>query len=202
MPERHTQRRLLTALPLALLASLVLAACGGSSASTSTSAAASSATGAAGATGAARQGVKRFAALRECLEKNGVILPAGKAGARPKPGTGGFLGGGPATALPKGVTRARYLAALKKCGGAGFFGGARRFNSPARTQALTKFAACMRHNGINLPSPNTTGSGPIFNTKSVNTTSTAFKAAERKCASDLAGAFRRPPAAGGATPPA
>jgi hypothetical protein len=216
MPQRKTHRRLIAAVPLVLLASLVLAACGSSSSSsTSTSAAAasSSGTGATGTTGA-RRGGARFAALRECLEKNGITLPARKAGARPQGatggtrppgGAGGVLGGGGAgPTLPKGVTRAQYEAALKKCGGSNFFGGGagarRNFNSPERTAALDKFASCMRQHGVNLPAPNTTGTGPVFDTKSINTTSAAFRTAETACSKDLAGAFRRRAGAGGGGP--
>jgi hypothetical protein len=113
--------------------------------------------------------------------------------------------------LPKGVTRAQYEAAIKKCGGFsggrfGAGGGASRFNSPAVKQALSKFASCMRENGVNLPTPNTSGKGPVFNTKGLEPTSTKFKAAQTKCASDLISTFRARPGAGGApagtgTPP-
>jgi len=186
---------------LAALASVIVAACGSSS-STSTNASANSSTGASGGTGASGPrgaGSARFSALRECLEKNGVALPKRTPGTRPTPGGGGGVFGGGANGagpqLPKGVTRAQYEAAIKKCGG-GLLGRPGRFNSPARTAALTKFASCMRSNGIDLPAPNTSGSGPIFDTKSLNTASAAFKAAETKCASDLAAGFRR---GGGAT---
>jgi hypothetical protein len=103
------------------------------------------------------------------------------------------------------VTRAQYEAALKKCGGglnggAFFRGGAGGFNSPVVKQALAKFATCMHENGINVPAPNTSGKGPVFNTKGLNTGSAAFKAAETKCSSDLRGAFRAHPGAAGAPP--
>ncbi|HSZ04653.1 MAG TPA: hypothetical protein VK778_05555 [Solirubrobacteraceae bacterium] len=191
---------------LAVLAGVVLAACGGSSsstsstASTSTSASTSTAGKAAGAPGS------RFAALRECLQKNGITLPARKPGKRPSGGAGGFLGGGGGGfTLPKGVTRAQYEAAIKKCGGvagggrfAGGAGGASIFSSPAAKAALAKFAACMREDGVNVPAPNTSGKGPVFDTKGLDTSSAAFKTAESKCSSDLRGAFRaRPGAAGG-----
>jgi hypothetical protein len=189
---------------LAVLASVVLAACGGSSsstsstASTSTSASTSTAGKAAGAAGS------RFAALRECLQKNGITLPARKPGKRPSGGAGGFLGGGGGGGftLPKGVTKAQYEAAIKKCGGSAgggrFAGGAGGFSSPAAKAALAKFATCMRENGVNVPTPNTSGKGPVFDTKGLNTSSAAFKTAESKCSSDLRGAFRaRPGAAGG-----
>jgi hypothetical protein len=45
----------------------------------------------------------------------------------------------------------------------------------------------MRENGVNLPTPNTSGNGPVFNTKNVNTTSAAFKSATAKCQSGLRG---------------
>jgi len=194
----------------AVLASVVLAACGSSS-TTSTNASANAATSTAGAGGASgASGPRgafgaRFSALRECLAKNGITLPKRTPGSRPVPGrSGGVFGGagavgGAGPTLPKGVTRAQYEAALKKCGG-GLLGRPGAFNSPARTAALTKFASCMRSNGINLPAPNTSGSGPIFNTKSLNTASAAFKAAESKCSSDLAGGFRRGPTGGQAGP--
>ena len=180
-----------------LLACLGLVACGGSSNGSSTSAnaaaLASNATGAGrGATG---PGAGRFKALRECLQKNGITLPRRTPGQRP-PG-GGFLGGGAGgQQLPAGVTRAQYEAAVKKCGGAAFVGAGDRIRSPASKQALAKFAACMRQNGVNVPEPSTSG-GPIFNTKGLNTASTQFKAAETKCSADLRGAFRRGSATGG-----
>jgi hypothetical protein len=187
-----------------LLACLGLVACGGSSKSSSTSTNASAATTTTGTTGAKGPNTARFAAVRECLQKNGITLPKRTPGQkRPSGGAGGFLGGGAAgkagePQLPKGVTRAQYEAALKKCGGGAFAGrGGARFKSPAFQAALAKFATCMRENGVNVPAPNTSGSGPVFDTKGIDTSSTQFKAAETKCQSDLRGAFRRGPGAGG-----
>jgi hypothetical protein len=194
-----------------VLASLVLAACGSSSKSspsTNTSANASSKTTTGGPTGA---GSKRFTALRECLEKEGITLPK-PTGGQHKPGkggpggAGGFLGGAGAGArqLPKGVDKTKYEAAIKKCGGfpaGGHFkrGGASNFASPTAKAALTKFAACMRENGVNVPAPNTSGKGPVFNTKGLNTSSSQFKTAETKCASILRAAYK--PSAGAGAPP-
>jgi len=105
------------------------------------------------------------------------------------------------------MTHTQYEAILKKCG-ANFFrgGGLRpglpgtrpRLQSAAVVQALAKFAACMRENGVNVPAPNTSGKGPIFNTKGLNTTGSAFRTAVTKCASKLAGARRAHPGATGA----
>jgi hypothetical protein len=190
-----------TTVLILLLACLGLAACGGSSSSSSSSTAAA-ATSTSTGTGAKGPNAGRFAAMRECLQKNGITLPKRTPGTRRTPGAaGGFLGGGGGAGgpqLPKGVTRAQYEAALKKCGGGNFAGrGGARFKSPAFQAALAKFATCMRENGVNVPAPNTSGSGPVFDTKGIDTSSAQFKAAEAKCRSDLSGAFRRGPGAGG-----
>jgi len=203
-----------------VLACIGLAACGGSSSSsTATTTANAAASGSAGtatgpggpatgpggtatapsgtATGPSGQGFGRFKALRECLQRNGITLTKRTPGQRPP---GGFLGGAGGPQLPAGVTRAQYEAAVKKCGGAAFAGAGSRIKSPVVEQALTKFAACMRENGVNVPAPNTSGSGPVFNTKGIDTTSPQFHAAETKCSADLQGTFRRGGPTGG--PPA
>jgi hypothetical protein len=187
-----------------LLICLGMAACGSSGSSTTTSASANAAatSGANAGTGTAPSGPSgptgprsgRFAALRECLQKNGVALPKRTPGQRPQ---GGFLGG--TTALPKGVSRGQMEAALKKCGGL-FGGGLRRFNNPGYRQALVKFAACMRENGVNVPEPNTSGNGPVFNTKGLETNSAQFRTAEAKCRGALRGSFRARPGGAGTAP--
>ena len=179
-----------------LLVCLGLAACGGSSSSSSTGATA--ATSASTGAGAKGPNAGRFAAIRECLQKNGVTLPAFKPGQHGGPQARGPFGGAGGRQLPKGVNKAKYEAALKKCGGGSFAArGGARFKSPAFKAALTKFATCMRENGVNVPAPNTSGTGPVFDTKGIATSSAQFKAAEAKCQSDLTGAFRRGPDAGG-----
>ena len=214
MPHTNRNRRTpaMTAIVvLALvLACLGLAACGGSSKSSTTNASASATTTttstAGGSTGAAGPNVGRFAALRECLKKNGIALPQRTPGAqggkrRPPGAAGGFLGGGAGARgpqLPNGVTRTQYEAALKKCGGTGHFARTgRAFNGPAFKAAFAKYATCLRQNGVNVPAPNTSGKGPVFNTKGINTKSAQFKAAETKCQSILSGTFRRGPGVGG-----
>jgi hypothetical protein len=192
-PARNA-RGAVAALIAVLLACVGLTACGGSSNSSSTSAtaAATSSTATNPPAGAASPGGGRFAALRECLAKNGITLPKRTPG-QPPGGGGGFLGGGAGGGppLPAGVTRAQYEAAVKKCGGAAFGGAGSRIKSPAYKQAVAKFAACMRENGVKLPEPNTSGNGPIFNTKGVNTASAQFKAAQTKCRGDLPTLGRR-----------
>jgi hypothetical protein len=185
-------------LAVSALAALGLAACGGSgSSSTATQASAattntasgsgagaSSKTAPRGATGAR----PRLAAVRECLQKQGVQLPSRSGGAG-----GGFLGG---TNLPKGVTRAQLQSAMSKClGGRGFptgrpgAAGFNRAGSARFRQALSLFAACLRKNGVNMSQPNTAGGGPVFSTKGLNTASPQFKAATAKCRPALASAL-------------
>ena len=190
MQRNHSHMiRRVAALATVLLAASVLAACGSSSKG-STTAAGKTASG-------ARAPGGRFTALRECLKKNGITLPQrvpGKPGqGRPPSGgavpfggggrTGGFAGG----ALPKGVTRAQFEAAMKKCGGGvrGNFGSRSRLGSASFKKALTAFAACMRREGIDVPTPNTSGKGPIFSTKGLDVKSAKFRAAQQKCASLL-----------------
>lgn len=122
--------RLGSCLALAVLAAVVMAACGGSSKS-------SSSTG------------------------TGTVAKAASTGGT-SPGPAG---------------RARQRAAT-------------RLGSPQFKQALTKFATCMRENGVNFPAPNTSGKGPVFSAKGVNTTSSAYRAAATKCRSVLSTALR------------
>jgi hypothetical protein len=222
----NRSRSALAAALLLVLASLALAACGSSSsASPSASTSSAATTGANGATAASSASggasstttatttkattkgfagaSKRFLAVRECLQKSGVVLPR-KPGQQ-SPGAGFLAGGVPQ--LPKGVTPAQYQAAIRKCGGlppGGRFGGAgNRLKSGAFRQTLAKFADCLRENGVNIPAPNTSGKGPIFNTRGVNVASAKFKAARLKCASVLrSGLVPAPGAASGAPTPA
>lgn len=200
IPRRSSA--LATSLAL-VIACAALAGCG-SSTTTTSNAAATVPAGTSGATGPGGAGSGRFAALRACLAKQGITLPQRPAGTRP-PGAGGggrgFFGGGagsgatgPRGAFGGGANSAKLQAALQKCGGGfrGAGGGFRqRLSSPTVVAALNTFVSCMRTNGINLPAPNTTGTGPVFNTQGVDTTSTAFKTAYAKCAPDLRGTFGR-----------
>ena len=189
--------RMLPALFAALAAVVLLAACGSSGGASSTSA--SSSGKGTSTTGSAGGG--RFASLRTCMQKEGINLPAPKGapgqGGQGGPGAGGGRPGGFLKA-PEGVSQAKFQEALKKCGAQNFAGrGSRNLSSPTARAALTSYATCMREHGVSLPAPNTSGKGPVFNTSGVNTSSTAFKSAQKACQGDLAGAF----AAGGGSPP-
>lgn len=180
-----------------LMVCLALAACGGSSSTKTTTSAAS--TNRAG-------GSSRFTALRSCLAKQGITLPA-PSGNTPPAGTGANSKGGPRDGgeaggvfkAPSGVSETEYKEALKKCGARNFSRGNRpTANTAMAKAALAKYVACMRKNGVTLPEPATSGNGPIFKTSKQETASASFKAAEGKCQSDLKGVI----GVGGGGPPA
>jgi hypothetical protein len=122
------------------------------------------------------------------MQKEGINLPAPK-GAPGQPGTGNGARSGGFLKAPEGVSQAKFQEALKKCGAGSFPRRGSNANSATARAALRKYAACMRENGINLPAPNTSGSGPVFNTSGVNPSSASFKAAQAKCQSELPGGF-------------
>lgn len=181
---------------------LVLAACGGSS----TPRAATTATTAANDAGG---NGPRFAAARACLQKQGITLPQRPPGAQRPGGPGGVPGGNLFNPGPgAGANAARraqfntpaFQAAARKCGLT-----LRRFraNPAARRAAINNFVACVRKNGYNLPAPNFSGKGPVFQAAQVNQKDPKFVAASQKCQSLLRpagpGAGGGPP---GAVPPA
>ena len=114
MPHSHVNRRKPATVALALVAlllvSLGLAACGSSSSSSSSTTATTSASTGTGDRDR-RKGAGRFAAVRECLQKEGITLPKRTPGEkRPPGGAGGFLGGGAAQAGPVGLNCRRCHA--------------------------------------------------------------------------------------------
>jgi hypothetical protein len=133
-----------------------------------------------------------FTAVRACLAKKGITLPQRGAG------TPGLPGGAPGLQLPKGMTHAQLTEALKSCGGGfpgnhfrrGFKGSRTPLANPRFHQALVNFSACLRQNGVDVGEPNTSGKGPIFNTKGINTGSPKFREASAKCRSALFGSLR------------
>jgi hypothetical protein len=168
---------------------------GASTATSSTGATTTPGASTTGTTPASR--TARIAAVHACLTKKGITL-----------GSGGLRG----AHLPKGMTHAQLLEAFESCGrglvgdrfgkrGNGFHNS---FDNPRFHAALASFAACMRQNGINIGEPNTSGKGPVFDTKGLNTGSAQFKAAETKCRSTLVDALKpvskAHPGATGTTP--
>jgi hypothetical protein len=167
---KHQKRLHLSAL-IAIAATVAVAGCGGGSSSSSTSTSTSS---------LANAGGGRRAAIAACLRKQGITPPQ-----RPRAGGEPFIPGGGRGGR---FQDPRVRAALRKCGINPPTG--RRFNGANYRQAITKFAACVRQNGYDLPAPNFSGKGPVFDPTKVNRSDPKFMAAARKCQGLLR--FRRP----------
>jgi hypothetical protein len=116
-------------------------------------------------------------------------------GASGAPGGGGAPGGSGGPAAGRGGffrfrSDPKLQAAFKACG-ANFGARGGQFRRISRVN-ITKFVACVRQHGYDLPTPNLSGKGPTF-PPSIRTNK-KFLAASRSCLSVL-----RPP--GGGAPP-
>ena len=194
---RATGRSAATVAPALILSVVLLAACGSSSSPTTAASTAAANAAKQNAPGAG------FTAFRECLQRNGVKLPnqsSAKKGAPSTPGAG-LAGGDAGPQLPAGVSRATYEAAIKKCGGVPEGASRPAHAEPRLVTALASFAACMRRNGVNVPAPNTSGKGPVFNSSGLNPTSPKFTAARTKCQPLLRAGFKALPGTPGTAPP-
>ncbi len=80
-----------------------------------------------------------------------------------------------------GAQGAKFRAAMRKCG-INFRGGRERFfSSPAGKRALNSFVDCVRKNGYNLPAPNTSGNGPVFDPSKINRNDPKLIVGAAKC---------------------
>jgi hypothetical protein len=208
MNQSRTRRLATLTLAVAITA-LVLAACGSSSNTGSNSSGSGSSSSSSGAAAAGGGNAATRTKLAACLKSHGVTLPSRPPGAGARPGGyggggnggggpgffGGGAGGGGAGGQGGGrFSNPKFRAALQACGGGRGLG--QRRSAPSKA-AVTKFVACVKQHGYNLPAPNFSGKGAIFPASIAK--SKAFQAASRSCSADLrpAGA----PAAGGPPPP-
>ncbi|MGO9819180.1 MAG: hypothetical protein ACLPTJ_00845 [Solirubrobacteraceae bacterium] len=190
----NTNQKLAT-LVACVAAACLLAACGSASSSSSSAAASAGAGAAAGRS-----------KLVACLKQHGVTLPSHPGGfRRPNSGSsssgsgtppaGGYAGGGFFGGGFGGGSGARFRnnpklqAAFKACG-ASF--SAHRFNFANRKVEIDKFVKCVRQHGYDLPTPNVSGTGPVF-PRSIESNK-KFETAARSCASLLAPRGGPPPA--------
>ncbi len=166
------RRARVLALPLLILACSGLAACGSSSSTTGSNAAATSSTGAtAGSTGTT-------------TATTGATGTSGSTGSAASAGSGASSAGGSGSA-----SNSTSSTATRSSGTAAAQGKSRLGNTHFR-QALVVFADCLRRNGVPIPPPNTTGKGPLFDTRGLDTTSPKFRQARQKCRSTLLRALR------------
>ena len=82
--------------------------------------------------------------------------------------------------------------ALAACGGADSKAGGDASSGDSAQEAALKFSRCMRENGIDMPDPQTSGSGARESSSEdafsgINPSDRAFKRAEKECAKHLQG---------------
>jgi hypothetical protein len=184
-----------------------LVACGGSSGSGG------------GTTNAAAfgPGGQLSASDRQCLQKNGLSLQAGPQGggtpptgttAGPPPGAAGTStnGSGPQGGVfigPGGGSGPRQMPenvrkAFQACGiqppNPQTAAGRPNVNSSAFRGSVTNYVACIRQNGYDMPDPNLSGKGPVFDESKVDRNDPKFQSASQKCQHLL-----QPPAQGTST---
>jgi hypothetical protein len=197
--ERNRKmKRTTMGMALALvLGALVLAGCGGSSGGDSTE------TSTTASAGSGNGAFAISAEAKACLKEKGVELPEGKGGqggppeGGEPPAAGGKVEGGemPEGGPPAGGTGGEESEEMKKAfeecgvetpefkGGPGGTTGGPNMNSAAFKKQVKEYVACVRENGYELPEPNFSGEGPVF--EKSESESAAFKKASAKCSSLL-----------------
>ena len=146
-----------------------LSACGGSSSNASNSSSSTTANVGPG-------GLQLTADQRSCVEGKGVTVPSPGSGGQPP-------SGGPPTGGANGQDFQKMQQAFQDCGVSipnGPQGGG-NFDPSAMRKQISQYVACVRQNGYDLPSPNTSGNGPVFDSSTVNQNDPKFKAASAKC---------------------
>ncbi|MFG2002758.1 hypothetical protein ACGFNU_26720 [Spirillospora sp. NPDC048911] len=123
---------------------LVLAGCGGAEGSGVASAGGTAVSASPSASLSAEEADLKFA---QCMRENGVNVPD------PKPGTDRRD-----VRLGKGIDRSKLEGAMKKCRPFLEAGGKMPdLKDPKVRDAMTKFAQCMRQNGVDMPDPGPDG---------------------------------------------
>jgi hypothetical protein len=203
MTKGTNMKRISIAALALVIGALVLAGCGGSSASSSGGSTAESSTtsgssGSETATGEGKGGgmFNISEEAKACLKEKGVELPGFKAGegGRPssgeKPEGGEMPEGGPPAGGFGGAGSEEMKKAFEECGVEtpefkGGPGGKPNTNSAAFKKQVNEYVACVRENGYELGEPNFSGEGPIF--EKSESESAEFKKASAQCQELLGG---------------
>ena len=147
-----------------------LGACGGGSSSNASD------SGTSTTANAGPGGFQLTAEQRSCVEGKGVTIPSPGSGGQPP-------SGGPPAGGAGGQEFQKMQQAFQDCGvniPNGPPGGG-SFDPSAMRKQITQYVACVRQNGYDLPDPNTSGNGPVFDSSNVNQNDPKFKAASAKC---------------------
>jgi hypothetical protein len=148
------------------------------------------------------------AQVRDCLKKQGIDLPSpsgggqapppganggegqtpgGTGGAPPLPGGGAPGGGAPPGGAFGGGNSAKMRKAFKACGVdmPNRRNGSGPANNTQYRKSIKQYVSCVRRNGFDMPDPDFSGNGPVFDPDEVDQTDKKFLAASRKCQSLL-----------------
>ncbi len=119
--------------------------------------------------------------LQSCLERRGVahareaFLPMPQSYAVPA------LAGVEGLSVPRGTTRAQFVAALSECGAGDLRVAPARVTSVVLQREISSLVSCLRYNGFQLPAPEFAGRGPFLDTKGVDVQSALWAATVRGC---------------------
>jgi hypothetical protein len=151
-----------------------LSACGGGSSSNASNSSTST------TANAGPGGFQLTADQRSCIQGKGVTIPSPGSGGQPPSGA-------PPAGGPNGQGLQKMQQAFQACGvnlpNAPQGGG--NFNPAAMRKQISQYVTCVRQNGYDLPTPNTSGNGPVFDSSKVNQNDPKFKAASAKCQDKL-----------------
>jgi len=169
---------------LVVLAAVLFVGCGGSSGDSSSEESNTASSGQAGGPA----GFELSDDIRACLDEQGIELPEPGEG---PPGGGATPEGGPPEGPPAGFGEGgeEMKEALEECGAElpqGKPGGS-PMGSGAFRESIEEYASCMGENGYELPKPNVSGEGPVFNESDVDREDPKFETADGKCQSLLGG---------------
>jgi hypothetical protein len=165
----------------AVMVAAALAACGGSSSSNSSTS--TSAFGPGGPTQLSSAQIQARVTLAKCLRAHGIDVPDSVA-------TGSVSARAEARKLLTEYSQSQFQSALTACHSALVAAFPVLALSPAqlaqRRQQALRFVQCLRAHGVNLPDPQTTGGvglGLARALSNIDTSSPAFQAANKACAS-------------------
>jgi hypothetical protein len=90
--------------------------------------------------------------------------------------------------LPSGVTPSGYKAAVRKCMYGNSEGPVGETNfSPSIKAQMYRDVACLHRHGFDIPPPNFSGQGRVFDVAGIDTNGDKFKTAEEDCHVGLGG---------------
>jgi hypothetical protein len=123
-------------------------------------------------------------ALSSCLQSHGIAhpddVPPLSAQERAVP----ILIGTEGTRVPRGVSQARFQAALDACTNGTLHAGPRPITSPLRRALIGQVAGCLTRNGFAVGQPDFSGSGPVIDVAGIDVAAARWQATVKGCQTD------------------